>query len=165
MSGLTREQRAEKEARLAAEGGVLTETPAPKKHKVTTPWKPARVLDVPDSLKDKNFRYRWCTTSKDGNIRKKLSEGWEVDTDLQNKLDELHGIPKTLNDSRSSLGGSNVQVREMILMRMPEERAKSRDEYYAKMTIDPPKAGKDELKKEMSKEGLGGQIYGSITED
>ena len=117
------------------------------KHRVTTPWKPASRIEIPEHLKIPGFRYRSCNTSQTGNIEKKKAEGWIVDKELSKKMEHI----ATIDDSKKLDG--TTRFRELIVMRMPEEMAKSRDEYYAKRTVDPKKQAKDELKK------LGIQTY------
>ena len=82
-----------------------------KKTKVTQPWKPASILQV--DMKSKDHRPRWCR--KDILDKKKL-EGWE----------------RTIIDG--SPMGAFVEKRGLILCRMPEEMAKSREKYYKDMT-------------------------------
>jgi hypothetical protein len=97
---------------------------------VSTPWKPARITEIPEYLKDPRFIYRGCNSKKTGNIQKKLQEGWEVDKELSKKLDELYGLNRTIQDG--SPLDSTHQVRELIYMRMPKELALERNEYYRK---------------------------------
>ena len=111
------------------------------KHRVTAPWKPASRIDIPEELKIPGFRYRACNTMQTGNIQKKLSEGWIVDKELSKKMEHVATI-----DDGKKLDGT-TRFRELIVMRMPEEVAKQRDEYYAKRTNDPKKQAKDELRK------------------
>lgn len=93
----------------------------------TTPWKPSRVLDIPQHLKVKGFTYRWASKNQVGRIQKLISEGWEIDTELSKKLSTA--IPKTIIDG-SPLDGT-VQRRELIVMRIPDEMADARRAYYA----------------------------------
>lgn len=111
------------------------------KHRVSAPWKPASRIDIPEELKIPGFRYRSCNTMQTGNIQKKLAEGWIVDKELSKKMEHVATV-----DDGKKLDGT-TRFRELIVMRMPEEMAKSRDEYYAKRTIDPKRQAKDELKK------------------
>lgn len=131
-------------------------TPEPVKHRVTTPWKPARKLDIPEHLKNPAFVYRWCDKNKPGNIQKKMSEGWEVDKELSRKLTAI--ATRTLNDG-SPLDGT-AQIAELIVMRMPREMAASRNEYYAKRSEMATKEAQEDLKRR-----TGGQAYGEIRED
>lgn len=100
------------------------------------PWKPARSLEIPQHLKDSRFVYRFVERLRPGNLRKKLDEGWEIDTKLGKKLSEMYGgLQKTLDDG--SPIDSTVQMRELIVLRMPkvvhEERAKY---FFDKTNID-----------------------------
>ncbi len=93
------------------------------------PWKPAKTLDIPELYKDKRFVYRWVNMKKDGNVQRKVSEGWEIDKVLSKKL--LH-IAKPL-EYGSDLDDT-IQINGMIVMRMPKEIAEKRKEYYNKVT-------------------------------
>lgn len=95
--------------------------------KFSKPWTPAKILEIPEHLKDSRFTYRWVDTDKPGNLRKKLSEGWEVDKELTTKFNDHH---KTLQDGTNM--DTTFRVREMIVMRMPVEIAKQRNKYYSK---------------------------------
>lgn len=92
---------------------------------LSKPWKPAKILEIPEKLKNSNFTYRWVSKDRPGNVRKKLSEGWEFDTELTKKLTDL---PKTLQDG-SNLD-STFQVRGLVVMKMPKELAAERSKYY-----------------------------------
>jgi len=111
-------------AALAREEAVSMDNPK----KQTTPWKPARVLDIPQKLKDPNYTYRWCDVNKVGNIQKKLQEGWVIDKELGEKLSRLHGLNTSLQDG--SPLDSTVRLRELIVMKMPKDMADSRNQYY-----------------------------------
>lgn len=100
---------------------------ATKGPSLTTPWKPSRVLDIPQHLKVKGFTYRWASKNQVGRIQKLISEGWEIDTELSKKLST--SLPKTVIDG-SPLDGT-VQRRELIVMRIPDEMAVARRAYYA----------------------------------
>lgn len=117
----------------------------PTKHKVTRPWEPAKLLDIPQHLKDPNFTYRFCNKNAIGNIQKKEAEGWEIDKDLSKKLQQLQ---RTINDG-SKLDGT-LQIREMIVMRMPKELAKARNEYYADKCEDAVRSSQRRFKSDVS---------------
>ena len=140
---------------------------------ISTPWKPARVLDIPDSMKDPRFQYRWVSKNKLGNVQKKLQEGWEIDHELSMKLNDMFGLNKTLEDAKQQ--GTVIHMRELILMRIPKKIAAQRNEYYRKR--GDLKSVK-ELKKEMGKNALNSRdpkdgkfgddsvvIYGDVTEE
>jgi hypothetical protein len=112
--------------------GLLNEPTAKESEikKSSTPWKPARMLEIPENLKDSRFTYRWCNRKRVGNMEKKVREGWEVDTILSKKLNELYGLNRTIEDG--SPIDSTVNMRELIIMRMPKEMTESRNEYYRK---------------------------------
>lgn len=130
--------------------------PEPVKHRVTTPWRPARILDIPEHLKNPAFVYRWCDKNKPGNIQKKMSEGWEVDKELSRRLTAI--ATRTVNDG-TPLDGT-AQIRELVVMKMPKEMAASRNEYYAKRSEMATKEAQEDLKRK-----TGGQAYGEIREE
>lgn len=93
------------------------------------PWKPARSLEIPQHLKDSRFVYRFVERLRPGNLRKKLDEGWEIDTKLGKKLNEMYGgLQKTLDDG--SPIDSTVQMRELIVLRMPKTLHAERAQYF-----------------------------------
>ena len=140
-----------------------------KKHTATTPWTPASLLSIPDHLKEKGMRYRFCKADKSGNILKKQQEGWIVDQGLQRRVEEFYGAkPPTLDDGKSL--DSSFAVREMLVMKMPEDRARSREAYFEKMSPN-LKQMKRNLQREISEaaQEIGdgsypGLVYGDIRE-
>lgn len=108
---------------------------ATKKHRVTTPWKPAPLLDFHNKYKDPNYTYRFVKKDRAGNIQKKLSEQWEIDTEVANKIakDNPELLSPTINDGVQS--DRSFQIREMLLMKIPNELASSRAEYYEKRNM------------------------------
>ncbi len=116
-------------------------TEVKKKHKVTKPWQPASRISIPEHLKIPGFRYRSCNTRSPGNIQKKVEEGWIVDKELSKKMEHV----ATVEDGHKIDG--TTRFRELIVMRIPEEVAQGRDEYYAKRSMDPKKQAKADLRK------------------
>lgn len=139
---------------------LQNDTPKPiKKHQATTPWKPASLLDIPERLKDPHFTYRFCDKGRVGNIQKKQAEGWEVDTELSKKINRMGNI-----QDGSSID-TTLHMRELIIMRMPKEMAKSRAEYYAKLSGAAQKDAQDKFKTDTKKATEGydnNPFYGSV---
>lgn len=158
----------EKEERKAA-AQAAPETPQPIEEeappkRMTTPWKPARVLDIPERLKDPRFTYRFVNTQRDGNELKKLQEGWEFDHKLAQKLNEMYyGGQKTLRDGTPI--GSTHKVRELIVMRMPKEMADSRNKFYADKANRAFTDYRGQLKNNITAEGAAAPIYGPGIEE
>ena len=105
----------------------LAELMAKRKAKGNKSWKPAILLDVP--IKEAGFRYRWRLKDPD-NVQRALQEGWEV---VQKKTG--HKGPAVdpvidIIDDTGKLKTSLTEFRELILMRLPEDIAVERDEYY-----------------------------------
>lgn len=142
----------QKEIVVRPEEDAKPEEKPAKKHRVTTPWKPATLLDIPERLKDPNFVYRFCTTKRDGNIQKKQAEGWEIDKELSRKMTQAR---PTLEDGKNLDG--TTRIRELVVMRMPKELAESRNKYFQDKTDNAMKNSAQELKAE-----LGDKEYGEI---
>ncbi len=122
-------------------------------HKVTRPWQPVKLLDIPSQLKDPNFVYRGCNTNALGNIRKKEAEGWEIDKELSKKMKQTQ---RTVLDG-NGLDGT-LQIRELLIMRMPKEIAESRAKYYADKSNEAIISAKDHYKAEVGDM----KVYGDI---
>lgn len=130
------------------------EEQAPKKHPVTVPWKPARILDAPVR---KGFVRRWVTTSRIGNIDKKKSEGWDFVRD-----DSGEKIARTIEDGRANVDGS-IKCRELVLMELPMERKLARDEWLRNRTPTPQRMTQ-EFREDIAKAaGEQGHSYGEVT--
>lgn len=134
---------------------------APEIKKTTMPWKPARITEIPENLKDHRFVYRQCNTQKTGNIQKKLQEGWEIDHILSKKLNELYGLTRTLQDG--SPMDSTFQIRELIVMRMPKEMAHERNEYYRKRSSIDRKSIERGMRDNLNEESDPSNILGRST--
>ena len=95
-------------------------------------WKPASLL--PQYKKNPGYRQRYVSKDE-ANIKKKLAEGWEfvLDENQEPKAvgdisgREVHDIG-TIEDGKPL--SSTIDHRELVLMQLPEELAKQRDEYY-----------------------------------
>ena len=86
-------------------------------------WRPAARIPTPDP-KD-GFRFRWVRTRMLGeedvtNVAKKRQEGWEPVSRAE--------CPEVA--SLIASGGANIEVGGLMLCKMPEELAASRDEYF-----------------------------------
>lgn len=121
----------------------------PKKGRPT--WKPANVDDVFD--KEPGYRYRWVHKSED-NLAKKKAEHWVLDEGTKveggyGRIDE--GKPLTTVRER----------RDAVLMRLPEEIALERDEYYNGETARRMSALKRQTKEDLGQSSA--PIHGSIS--
>ena len=119
-------------------------------NKPTTPWQPASILLVPDSIKSKypGKRLRWVRKS---DLDRKTAEGWTP-------IKESDTLKRTVIDGAQL--DSTLQKRELILCMMDEELAKSRDAYYASKTKGALQSSVDEYKQ---KAGGDNEVYGSIS--
>lgn len=105
----------------------LAELLQKRKAKGNKSWKPAILLDVPN--KRAGFRYRWRLRETD-NIQKALQEGWEFENRPSGHVAPAVDPAVDIVDETGRLKTSLTEFRELVLMRLPEEIAVERDEYY-----------------------------------
>lgn len=119
--------------------------------KPTTPWQPASILLVPESVKAKysGKRLRWVRKT---DLDRKTAEGWTP-------IKESDSIKRTIIDGTQM--DSTIQKRELILCEMPEDLAKARDAFFAEKTNSALQGSVDEYKRKAGGEGQK-EVYGSI---
>jgi hypothetical protein len=126
-----------------------------KKGKPT--WKPAAMLDVVD--KKKGFRMRWASNDP-LNLQRKKAEGW-VMANKETGIDAEHEHPEKTGDGHSMT--SVTEYRDLVLMALPEELGKARDEYIEErtelQTMNLKRNLEDDLK---NKKGKSADTYGKI---
>ena len=110
-------------------------------------WTPPSSLDAPKA--PAGYRHRWIRISSLGfedtkNVQGKLRSGWELV-----RADEYPGSEYPVIDTGQYKG--MIGVGGLVLARIPEEIAKSRDEYFRNMTRDANEALEYALKKEQHK--------------
>jgi hypothetical protein len=93
-----------------------------KKTKGTRSWAPAAPLDIKSA--DPNFRLKWVHVDA-ANMMRKRAEGW-VNADHG---DATHNRPHGVESGKGG-PSSVVEYRDMVLMKIPEEMALARAEYY-----------------------------------
>lgn len=139
----------------------LAELMAKRRAKGNKSWRPAILLDVPN--KDRNWRYRWRLKDED-NIQKALHEGWEFVTKPVGFETPAVDTAVDVVDNTSRVKTSLTEFRELVLMRMHEDVAAERDEYFEIQTesqnITPAKF-RQYVSDEMSKAGIdsSGNLY------
>lgn len=117
-----------------------------RKTKITTPWRPPKLLNV--KHREKGFRYRWASEdSLDGY----LDSGWEVVIQSARKKEMAPSV--TLLDGSRITGV--IRKRELILIRIPEETAQEIDEHYRNLTRQKTRSHEEEFKKQASINGAG----------
>lgn len=87
-------------------------------------WKPASITEV--YSKEDGYRYRWARKDAE-NVAKKQAEGWETVSDLQSDK------ATPVKEARIEHGKSLTSVHEkhdVLLMRIPEDTAQERDQYF-----------------------------------
>jgi hypothetical protein len=114
------------------------------KVKKPTTWTPPSALDSPPA--PTGFRHRWIRVETLGfddtkNVSGKLREGWELV-----RADEYpeQDFPSLTTGKYSGVIG----VGGLVLARLPEEIAKSREAYFRKQTQDRDEAVNNDLLKE-----------------
>ncbi len=124
--------------------------------KPTQPWKPASYLNVPKELRKPGFRLRWVVKDQ---LEKKKEEGWTPVVRTGGRANAL-APEKTVIDGTQI--DTTVQKRTLILCEMPEETAKAREEFFAKLTEDSVEAMKNKFVEETTVPGHGSRAYGSV---
>jgi hypothetical protein len=110
-------------------------------------WTPPSSLDAPKA--PAGYRHRWIRVETMGfddtkNVQGKLRSGWELI-----RADEYPGSEyPTITEGKYK---GMIGVGGLVLARIPEEIAKSRDEYFRSMTRDANEALEHDLKKEQHK--------------
>jgi hypothetical protein len=107
-------------------------------------WTPPSSLDAPPA--PKGFRHRWIRAESMGfddakNIQGKLRTGWTLV-----RADEYPGSEYPVVTEGKYAGV--IGVGGLVLARIPEEIAKSREEYFAQMTRDANESLENDLAKE-----------------
>lgn len=94
-------------------------------------WRPAQMLHTMNE--QAGFRYRWCDKDP-ANLDKKQAEGWEfVKSSKSSKPDATTPASSDIDYADQTLT-SLQEYRELIRMRLPEDIAEGRDEYYKEIT-------------------------------
>ena len=110
-------------------------------------WTPPSSLDAPKA--PDGYRHRWIRVETMGfddtkNVQGKLRTGWELV-----RADEYPGSEYPVITEGKYKG--MIGVGGLVLARIPEEIAKSRDEYFRNMTRDANEALEHDLKREQHK--------------
>ena len=110
-------------------------------------WTPPSSLDAPKA--PDGYRHRWIRVETMGfddtkNVQGKLRTGWELV-----RADEYPGSEYPIITEGKYKG--MIGVGGLVLARIPEEIAKSRDEYFRNMTRDANEALEHDLEKEQHK--------------
>ena len=109
-----------------------------------TTWTPPNSLDAPDA--QHGFRHRWIRTEVLGfddtkNVASKLREGWELV-----RADEYPEMDYPVLDTGKYAGV--IGVGGLVLARIAEEIAQSREAYFAKQNKERDEAVNNDLLKE-----------------
>ena len=110
-------------------------------------WTPPSSLDAPKA--PDGYRHRWIRVETMGfddtkNVQGKLRSGWELI-----RADEYPGSEYPVITEGKYKG--MIGVGGLVLARIPEEIAKSRDEYFRNMTRGANEALEHDLKREQHK--------------
>ena len=102
------------------------------KAKASDEWVPASTLDQIEGLDRENFVYRWAR-KQPGRVRKLQAEGWSFVNEAEGDR-VLHRRAQASSLEDGSPLTSEVDFREMVMMKLPVERAEARRRYYQKKT-------------------------------
>lgn len=111
---------------------IKTEHATKKKGNPT--WKPASLLDVRN--KQDGYNYRFVRKDAD-NIAKKSEEGWEMVSSMNDKAERDAPYGRAMEGKALS---TVQEGSDWVLMRIPEEMAMKRAEYYNQLTDTRTKA-------------------------
>jgi hypothetical protein len=95
-------------------------------------WVPASTLDQIDGLDRENFVYRWVD-KRPQRVKKFLAEGWS----FVNELEGDRVLHRRAATGALDAGGpltSEVDFREVVMMKLPVSRAEARRRYYQRKT-------------------------------
>jgi len=95
----------------------------------TDSWRPARITDIPESMKRPDREYHFFLDNPNS-IRKRQMERWHIDTEIAGLMAATYGA-RTLAQG-TTLDGC-YRVNELILMWMPKTVAASRTKYFQDM--------------------------------
>jgi hypothetical protein len=123
-------------------------------------WKPSSFLDVPEKYKRSGRVYRWCSKNREGNINKKLQEGWTIDKEIMPKMLK-DGVINVPSHDDGTPKDNTFQVRELVLMWMPKNLAEARNAYYRERASVNHR--REALEKEL--ENAGSRSYGNLIEE
>lgn len=119
-------------------------------------WVPASILDQIEGLDRENFVYRWVSKNP-GRIRKLQKEGWSFVNEAEGDR-VLHRRVPNLDDGQPVT--SEVDFREVVMMKLPIERAEARRRYFQKRTDRAMELINREAQQQAA--NLGGEVNPSI---
>lgn len=99
-----------------------------EKSKLDVEWRPASTLDVTEGMDTENFRYKWVSKVP-SRVKRHQAEGWS----FVNEADGDHVFHRRAQTGSIDAGRaltSEVEFKEVVLMKLPKARAESRDRYY-----------------------------------
>lgn len=119
-------------------------------------WAPAAPLGI--RSKDPSSRLRWVH-AEPANMLRKRAEGWE-----QARMgDAIHDRPNGVDSGVGTPAGV-LEYRDMVLMKMPEEMAREREEYYRNASQEQVSGLKTRTKRDI-RARTGVTVEGDITID
>lgn len=128
------------------------------KAKATDEWVPASILDQIEGLDRENFGYRWARKDP-ARIRKLQAEGWSFVNEAEGDR-VLHRRAQTssLEDGRQLT--SEVDFREVVMMKLPIARVAARRRYFQKRTDKATELINREAQQQAA--NLGGEIRPTV---
>jgi len=117
-------------------------------------WVPAPTLDQLEGLDTENWAYRWVSKLPN-RIKKFLAEGWS----FVNKEEGDHVLHRRSQTGQLDAGRAlttEVDYREVVMMKLPKERAEARQRYYQAKTDKAVGQINREVKQEAK--NLGGDV-------
>lgn len=137
---------------------VIKEENKPEMKKGTNSWKPASLNEF--NNKEPGYRYRMVHKDPN-NLAKKKAEGWSTVSGV-NSSKTVRQDPNKIEEGALT---SVSEGKDWILMKLPEDAAKARDEYHNKKSADRIKGLTAHLRKDIGKSGANAELHGQITID
>jgi len=95
-------------------------------------WIPASTLDQIEGLEQDKFRYRWVE-KKPERVKRFMAEGWSLVNELDgDRIFHRRGQTGSLDAGKTL--DTSVDYRDVVMMKLPIERAEARRRYYQKKT-------------------------------
>lgn len=102
------------------------------KKKAADEWVPASILDTIEGLDRENFGYRWARKDP-ARIKKLQAEGWSFVNEAEgDRVLHRRAQARSLDDGAQLT--SEVDYREVVMMKLPIERVEARRRYFQRKT-------------------------------
>jgi hypothetical protein len=116
---------------------------------------------IPEEVKDERFTYGWVNYLQPGRLSAAASTGWQVDTEIRNKM--THGFDLPGRGPASPIEGAMI-VGESLLVRKPKDLAEKQYKAEQEKVVEPEKAAKTQMKQNLIKMGIPPEMVEQIVQ-